>query len=315
MAYSHYQTTLAQPVEFKDIGVHSGTAATLRVLPAPAHHGLVFIRCDIAGNPEIPASWSNVTDTRLCTKMTNAYGASISTIEHVMSALAGLGIDNAILVIDGPEIPIMDGSARVFVEALLQAGLVRQNALRQYIKVLKPVEFVENHAKVVLAPADESSFEFMFDFSGRTNLPPQHLKYTLTPESFVTEIAGARTFGLMEDAEKLWSVGLALGASMENTVVIGQDAILNPEGLRFENEFVRHKILDAVGDLYCAGAPIMGAYQAIGGGHRLNNLLLHRLFDTPGAWAYVTLADPLVAPIAAPVLSKSFPRPEAVACA
>jgi UDP-3-O-[3-hydroxymyristoyl] N-acetylglucosamine deacetylase len=283
------QTTLRNRAAVSGIGVHSGLPATLTMLPAEADTGVVFIRCGVDGQPdrEIRANVRAVTATEFATVLGTADGPLCSTAEHVLAALAGLGVDNAIIEIDGPEVPIMDGSAAAFVAAVDQAGVVALPAPRRYLRVLKPVRVAKDDAYGELQPyADgfriELDIEFDHPLIGR-----QGLALDVDPDSFRSELARARTFGFMRDVAKLWSAGFALGASFENTLVINEHRLLNPEGLRFADEFARHKALDAIGDLALAGAPLLGAYRSVRGGHTLNHAVLSALMADPSAWALV----------------------------
>lgn len=284
------QTTLRKRATVAGIGVHSGLPVTLTLNPADADSGVVFVRCGMNGEPhrELRATARAVTATELATVLGDGTGVFVSTVEHVMSALCGLGVDNCIVEIDGPEAPIMDGSAAAFVEAIDAAGVVRLAAPRRYFKVLKPVRVVKGDAYGELKPYDrglrvEVEIDFDHPLIGR-----QSMAVDVEPDSYRREIARARTFGFMRDVAKLWNAGYALGASLENTLVVAENRILNPEGPRFPDEFVRHKTLDAIGDLALAGAPILGAYRSVRGGHKLNHAVLEALLADPTAWTTVT---------------------------
>jgi UDP-3-O-[3-hydroxymyristoyl] N-acetylglucosamine deacetylase len=282
------QTTIAERVTLDGIGVHSGKRATLTIHPAGPNEGLIFTRVDLGDEIEIPARFENVAATELCTVLGDPR-RGIATVEHVLAALRGCGIDNALIEVDGAEAPIMDGSAAPFVAAIERAGLRRSRAPRRHIKVLKPVRVALGASTAELLPHNGMRFEIEVDydtpFIGR-----QMRVYDLDRESFRRDIAGARTFGFMRDVERLWAAGFARGAGLENTVVVGQDRILNPEGLRYADEFVRHKVLDAIGDLALAGAPLLGLYRAVRPGHKLNHAMLTALFADPSAWALVEAA-------------------------
>jgi len=275
-----FQTTLADRVEISGLGVHSAAPARIVIHPADSDSGIVFLRTGLPGGRErlIEAKWSNVTQTSLCTVIGDATGASISTIEHLMAALAGLNVDNAMIEIDGPETPIMDGSAAQFVDAIDSVGLVSQSRRRRYIKIVKPVRVEQGRCRAELRPASSGfhvDVEIDFDASiiGR-----QRYAFGLDPQKFRREISRARTFGFVSDVKKLWQAGFALGSSLDNSVALDGDSILNPEGLRYSDEFVRHKALDAIGDLALAGAPIIGSYVALRPGHTLNRAMLAALF-------------------------------------
>ena len=283
------QTTLRDQAAVSGIGVHSGSPATLTMLPADANTGIVFVRCGQDGRPdrEIRANVRAVTATEFATVLGDASGPLCSTAEHVLAALSGLGVDNAIIEIDGPEVPIMDGSAEPFVAAIDRAGIVTLPAQRRQIQVLKPVRVSKGDAYGELRPYAhgfrvEVEIEFDHPLIGR-----QEMALDVASESFRRELARARTFGFMRDVAKLWNAGFAIGASFENTLVISESRVLNPEGLRFEDEFVRHKTLDAIGDLALAGAPLLGAYRSVRGGHKLNHAVLSALMADPTAWRLV----------------------------
>jgi UDP-3-O-[3-hydroxymyristoyl] N-acetylglucosamine deacetylase len=259
------------------------------MLPAEADTGIVFVRCGTGGNPdrEIVANVRAVTATEFATVLGDATGPLCSTAEHVLAALSGLGVDNAMIEIDGPEVPIMDGSAAPFVEAIDEAGLITLPVPRRYIRILKPVRFASGDSYGELRPHPqgfrvEVEIDFAHPLIGR-----QTLAYDIEPGTFRRELARARTFGFMRDVAKLWSAGYALGASFENTLVVNDDRLLNPDGLRFADEFARHKALDAIGDLALAGAPLLGAYRSVRGGHKLNHAVLSALMADPSAWVLV----------------------------
>jgi UDP-3-O-[3-hydroxymyristoyl] N-acetylglucosamine deacetylase len=283
------QTTLGDRIVVDGFGVHSGKPARVVLHPADANTGYLFLRTGLAEGRErlIEARYSNVKQTELCTIIGTDCGASVSTVEHCLSALAGLGVDNAMIEIDGPELPILDGSARLFVEAIDQVGVVPLAANRKVIKVLKPVRIENGRSYAELLPGGSTlKFEVEIAFDS-TVIGRQVRSFDLTPANFRSEIAAARTFGFMRDVEKLWKMGFALGASLENTVAVGEDKVVNPEGLRFSDEFVRHKILDAVGDLALAGLGLRGTYRAFSPGHKLNVMMLDKLFSDRSNYAIV----------------------------
>ncbi len=287
------QTTLREQVSVSGIGVHSGLPVNLTLNPADADTGIVFSRADSAGRErEVRADYRAVTATELATVLGDASGVLCSTAEHILAALRGLGVDNALVEIDGPEVPIMDGSAAPFVAAIEQAGIVSLNEARRYIKVLKPVRVAKGDSFGELRPY-ESGFrlDIEIDFPS-VLIGRQSIALDLTPDSFRRELSRARTFGFMKDVSALWSAGKALGASFENTLVLSENRILNAEGLRYTDEFVRHKALDAVGDLALAGAPIIGAYRSVRGGHRLNHAVLVALMSDPTAFEVVEGREP-----------------------
>jgi UDP-3-O-[3-hydroxymyristoyl] N-acetylglucosamine deacetylase len=283
------QTTLRDTATVTGIGVHSGLPVTISIHPADANYGISFMRTSIEGcaDREVRADVRAVTATEFATVLGDADGPLCSTAEHVLAALSGLGIDNALIEIDGPEVPIMDGSAAAFVAAIEQAGMVTLSSPRRYIQILKPVRVARGDCFGELRPYPRGfrlEVEIAFDnpLIGR-----QSIALDLTPETFRKDVARARTFGFMRDVSKLWGAGYALGATFENTLVVSDTRVLNAEGLRFADEFVRHKALDAIGDLALAGAPLLGAYRSIRGGHKLNHAVLCALMADQSAWTYV----------------------------
>jgi len=283
------QTTLKAPVRCAGIGLHTGAPVEMVLHPAPAGHGVVFRRTDLAGRENlVPARFDFVTGTRLGTVVANDAGAEVRTVEHLMAALAGLGIDNVLIDVSGPEVPVMDGSSAHFVDAILAAGVRVLPAARQVIRILKPVRVTDGDKMAELLPHPEFVIDFLIDFDA-DDIGRQRLRAEITPEVFAGEIARARTFGFFHEVEGLHAMGLARGGSMENVVVLKDGRVLNEDGLRFRDEFVRHKILDAVGDLALAGLPIHGLMKATRSGHELNNRLLRALFDQPDAYETVTL--------------------------
>ena len=287
---AQFQTTLGRAAVIAGVGVHGGLPATLTLRPAAADTGVVFVRTDLPGRPAIPARADTVCDTRLATVIGDGCEATVATVEHLMSALAGLGVDNLIAEIDsGPETPIGDGSAAQFVAAIDEAGLARLEAPRRYLEILEPVEIAAPGKRVALVPADrfELSVEIIFDAPviGR-----QTLDVVLDPAAFRREIAGACTFGFLAEVEQLRAAGLGRGASLENTIVVDANGVMNPQTLRRPDDFVRHKALDALGDLALVGHPILGRYEASCAGHALNNQLVRALLDRPAAWRLTTLA-------------------------
>lgn len=294
MLKSVYQHTLKESFTVTGVGVHSGADVTMTVKPAQASSGIIFIRTDITDRDNvIPAKWDHVVDTKLCTVLANRAGASISTVEHALSAFAALGLDNAVVEIDGAEVPIMDGSAASFVRAIDKVGLQRQNTHRRVLVIKKTVSFKEGDKEVILSPADGQYFGFEIEFASPV-IGRQKYTHQLKESSFRHEVAAARTFGFLHEVEALRKMGLARGGSLDNAIVIDGDNVMNPDGLRFKNEFVRHKILDAVGDIYLAGAQMIGHYHGIKAGHALNNKILHMLFADKTAYAFVELNQPVV---------------------
>ncbi|GJD93741.1 UDP-3-O-acyl-N-acetylglucosamine deacetylase [Methylobacterium iners] len=286
---TNQQTTLKAPATLHGIGVHSGNPVAVTLKPAPANHGIAFLRTSVpTGNDRlIKAHHACVSATELCTVIGDIETGAVATIEHLMSALYGLGVDNVLVEIDGPEMPILDGSARPFVEAIDAVGTVTCSALRRWIKVLRPVRVEHDRAFAELRPIDRGfRLDVEIDFESPV-IGRSRKAMDLTPASYRREIAPARTFGMMRDVERYWKAGFALGASLENTVAVGENAVVNPEGLRYADEFVRHKFLDAVGDLALAGLPLQGAYRSYCGGHRLNVGVLTQLFADRANYAIV----------------------------
>ena len=262
--------------------------------PADAQTGIIFQRTDIGGETgTIVASWQNVVDTRMATTLGNADGARVATVEHLMAALAGCGIDNALVEIDGPEAPVMDGSSAPFVFLVECAGVRLQEAPRLAIRIDKPIMVGDDRKFISLRPDEAFSVSFEIDFAD-SPMAQQQLSLRLVNGAFKTDIARARTFGFAHEVDALREAGLARGGSLDNAVVINGNKVLNGDGLRYSDEFVRHKILDCVGDLYLAGAPIIGTVDALRSGHALNNSLLKALFKDRDAWSYVEMTDALV---------------------
>lgn len=296
-----HQRTLKSSIHCSGIGLHSGKKVHLQLLPAPADTGIIFRRSDLSG-PEatIPAKWDNVIDTRLCTVIGNEHNVHIATVEHLMAALSGMGIDNIVITVDAAELPVMDGSSQPFIFLIECAGILEQEAPRRMIEILKPIHVGLGDASAALLPGNQQKFTCDIDFNNKI-VGQQSYEMTLVPGAFKSEISRARTFGFKKDVEAMYAAGLALGGSLENAVVFDEDTVMNPDGLRYHNECVRHKLLDAVGDLYLAGAPILGCYKGYRAGHHLNNLLLRELFADSTAWCFVgenTNADVDLAAIA-----------------
>lgn len=284
------QKTLKSAISCTGIGLHSGEKVTMTLHPANPGFGIVFRRSDLSGEGvEIPAAHDAVVDTRLCTTI-GAQGKTIGTVEHLMAALAGMGIDNALIEVGGTEVPVMDGSAAPFLFLIECAGVVEQDAPRKAIRVLKSVSIVDGDKSACLEPAKGFSLDYQIDFSNPV-IGRQSMTVSLTDGVFKDEIARARTFGFLHEAEALWAAGLAKGASLDNAVVVSGDRIMNEDGLRFDDECVRHKILDAVGDLYMAGAPILGHYMGDRASHALNNKVLRALFADPANYEIVEMTE------------------------
>jgi UDP-3-O-[3-hydroxymyristoyl] N-acetylglucosamine deacetylase len=289
---SGQQTTIRDRVTIGGFGVHSNVPVSLVLHPADANSGIVFLRTGLPGGRErlIEAKWSNVSQTELCTVLSDSSGASVSTVEHLLGALAGLNIDNVMIEMDGPEAPIMDGSAAAFVAAIDQVGTIAQSRLRRHLKVLKTVRVERGRGFAELRPADRGfHLDVEIDFATAA-IGRQRRAFDVGPATFRSEIARARTFGFVCDVERLWKMGFALGSSLDNSVALDGGRVLNPEGLRYADEFVRHKALDSVGDLSLAGAPIIGRYRTYMPGHKMNFLALEALFADKSAFEFVEAA-------------------------
>ncbi len=283
------QTTLRRRCVLTGNGVHSNAPVTLVLHPAEPDSGVVFLRTRLpeGGTRRIEAKWSRVSATDLCTVLGDTSLGSVSTVEHLLAALAGLGVDNVLVEVDGPEVPIMDGSSAAFVAAIDKVGLRTLSAPRRFLKILKPVRIEHGRSFSELRPAD-TGFSLDVEIDYPVEAIGRHRKaIDLNATTFRREICRARTFGLLRDVERLWKLGFALGSSLENSVAVDDDRILNPEGLRAPDEFVSHKMLDAVGDLALAGAPIIGHYSAFCPGHKMNFLVLQALFADRSAYSYV----------------------------
>lgn len=283
------QQTLAQRVTVSGIGLHSGLEVSLSLVPAAADQGLAFLRKD--KGTRLPVSWRHAVESPLCTTLVDASGEKISTTEHLLSALSALGVDNAVIELDGPEVPTLDGSAAGWIALIDEAGLVEQAAPRRAIEILETVSVEEPQRSARLEPAARFELDFEIVFPDPA-IGRQRWQGPMTEARFRSDIAAARTFGLLAEVEAMRKHGLGRGGSLENAVVVDQGKVLNPEGLRFKDEFVRHKVLDAIGDLSLAGAPIVGRFVGEKAGHALTLRLLQRLFATPTAWRWVTLQEP-----------------------
>ena len=282
------QRTLKTTVRATGVGLHTGDKVAMALRPAPIDTGIVFCRSDLPGNPSIPARALNVTNTVMATVIEKD-GVRVSTVEHLMAAFAGLGIDNAFVDVSGEEVPIMDGSAGTFVFLLQSAGIEEQAAAKRYIRVLKKVELAQGDKKVRLEPFNGFKIGFSIEFSHPVfDAASTEVEVDFAEVSFIREISRARTFGFTQDVEMMRSRGLARGGSLDNAVVIDDFRVLNVDGLRMEDEFVKHKALDAVGDLYLLGRPLIGAFYGHKSGHALNNLLLRKLLADASAWEEVT---------------------------
>ncbi|MBL8558306.1 MAG: UDP-3-O-acyl-N-acetylglucosamine deacetylase [Hyphomonadaceae bacterium] len=280
------QHTISSPAVCAGIGVHTGARVRLSIRPAPVGTGIVFVRSDEkVRDSRIPATADYVASTNLGTTLRNAAGVEIATVEHFLAACAGLEIDNLIVEADGPELPILDGSSAQFVQLLASAGRVEQMAARRSIEIIERIAVASGDKSASLEPAERAEFDVTIRYADAP-IGVQRRRYFPGRDAFLSDIADARTYGFLSDVEKLHAIGRGLGASYENTVVINEGRVVNEDGLRFEDEFVRHKILDAIGDLALAGAPILGRYTADQPGHALNVKLVQALLDTPRAWRW-----------------------------
>ena len=285
------QRTLKSSIDCSGVALHSGDPVSMTLHPAEVNTGVVFVRADRkTGERLIPATWDRVVDTTLCTVIGNEHGATIGTIEHLMAALRGCGVDNVVVEVDGPEVPIMDGSAEPFVFLIECAGTVAQPATRRAIRVLRPVHVDDGRRGATLEPAASSSFSLELEFPTQT-LARQEGFIRLANGAFKNDLARARTFGFLAEVDDLRRRGLARGGSLDNAIVIHGKDVLNVGGLRYEDELVRHKLLDAIGDLFLAGAPIIGHFHGRRSGHKVNNDLLRALFADDTAWCFDTAAS------------------------
>jgi UDP-3-O-[3-hydroxymyristoyl] N-acetylglucosamine deacetylase len=299
------QQTLKTAISCRGVGLHSGRKVTMTLHPAPPDSGIVFRRSDAGA--EIRANWENVIDSPLATVLSNGEGITIGTVEHIMAALGGAEIDNAVIALDGPEVPIMDGSAAPFLFLIECAGIRVQDAVRRAIKVLKPVRLAAGDAVVELAPDHGFAMSFAIDFDNPL-IRRQDMCVALDTGTFKSELSRARTFGLLDDVDRLRAAGLLRGGSLDNAIVVSGAEVLNRDGLRYADEFVRHKLLDAYGDLYLAGGPIIGQFRGVRSGHAHTRRLLAALFADAEAWRYTTLTRS--APFAAFDLAAAEPATE-----
>ena len=293
---TRHQRTIASEIQCSGKGLHSGQDVSLRLLPAKENSGICFRRVDVTDrDATVPARYDLVADTRFCTTLTNKDGVGVATVEHLMAALAGLAIDNMIIEIDGPEVPIMDGSSEPFVFLLECAGVRKQKAMRRYIRLRQELRTVQESSWIALYPSDGLSMSQTIEFRNAV-VGCQSAEVDFTHANFKNTLCRARTFGFEEDVTRLREAGLALGGSLENAIVVGEQEILNDGGLRYRDEFVRHKMLDCLGDLYLAGAPILAHVEGCRIGHGVNNAILHQLFADEAAWEYVELPSSEYAP-------------------
>ena len=293
MAAPAFQHTVRAPALFAGVGVHTGAYTRVSVRPAAVNSGIVFVRTDVADRDAyIPATGEAVCKTQLGTVIGNEAGVTVATIEHLMAAFVMLGVDNAVVEVDGPEMPIMDGSSLPFLRILDRAGLRQQEAARRYIEILDTVEVVDGDKRATLRPAESFEVAFEIEFPNKV-IGRQSIDLAMDEAAFREELADCRTFGFLNEVEALRTIGLACGGSLENAVVIDGDRVLNPEGLRRRDEFVRHKALDAIGDLYLLGGPILGRFEGVLAGHGMNNALVRALIARPEAWRVQTFVEDL----------------------
>lgn len=277
------QHSLETSAVFHGVGVHSGKPVCMIVHPASVDHGIIFERTDVEDQPNrISASWQTVKNTNMCTTLSNSNGISVATVEHILAALFGLGINNALITIDGPEVPMMDGCSFNFCEGLTESGLVQQKKVRPFLTIKHPVKVKNDYGYAELLPYNTNLFSVEFIPNNRfaSVTSQQFCQFSLLEDDFFNKISKARSFGFFEDAQKLWAAGLAKGSSLDNTVVIHEGAIMNEGGLRYKDEFVRHKMLDAVGDMALAEYVLIGHYKACNPSHTLNHMLLKAYFDS-----------------------------------
>lgn len=297
-----FQRTLKNTIRCTGIGLHGGNKVYLSLRPAPENTGIVFHRID-QGGALIPAKVENVVDTQLCSTIANADGVRVSTIEHLLAAFAGLGVDNAYVDLDNPEVPIMDGSAAPFVFLIQCAGIVEQRVTKKWLRIKKSISVSHENKQASFHPCDHFRMSFRIDFD-HPLLSEQGVELAINEMTFIKDISRARTFGFLKDLETLRANGLARGGSLDNAIVIGDFRILNEGGLRYEKEFVRHKIIDAIGDLYLLGRPILGHFNGVRSGHAMNNLLLRKLLARKDAWELVETTNHATfaefVPVAAP---------------
>jgi len=305
------QHTLKNTIAIQGIGLHSGKSATVSIYPKTVDCGIVFKRTDLKDIADdktlVPAIWNNVVDTRLCTLIGNEHGVTVGTIEHLMAALRASGIDNALVEIDGPEIPILDGSSKPFIDAIDSAGVIEQSKPRRAIRILKKVSYEENGKSVSLSPSIIPTYVGQIEYN-HSSIGTQRFEIKLVNGNFKHDLADCRTFCLFSDVEMMKKNGLALGGSLDNAIVVDDAGVMNEDGLRCHDEFIRHKLLDAIGDIALAGGLVLGAYEGKKIGHDMNNKLLRALFADDTAWEYFDLyvnpesSDEALYEISAPVL-------------
>jgi len=307
------QRTLKNAIHCSGIGLHSGAKVNMTLRPAPANHGIVFRRSDIANSMDITADWQSAVETPMCTTLVGTDGAKVATVEHLMSALSGAGIDNAVVELNGPEVPVMDGSAAPFVFLMECAGTIAQNGPRRVLEIRKPITVSDPHRSVTLTPGQGLRIEFEIDFDSRA-VARQEWAIQVTQANYKRDISRARTFGFLHEVDALRERGLGRGGSLDNTVVVDGDGILNAGGLRYGNEFVRHKVLDIIGDLYLAGTPVAGRVRGTRSGHALTLRLLKTLFADSSAWSWrEMITTDIEAPLGETSMGAAAPPTRAVA--
>lgn len=306
MSTGHFQTTLEKSLTCSGIGVHSAAPCSITIKPAPENTGIVFIRSDLPHHPRIPATYKSVTSTDRATTISNEEGVSVSTVEHLLAALAGMGVDNAFVFTSGEELPILDGSSAPFCKLITQAKIKTLQAPSHFLQILEPIEIKDGSRFVRLSPSTSFSIELEVFFGNRSGLPSQRYIYLHTPHSFKNDIAPARTYGFFEDVDHLRKKGLALGSSLDNALVYDKGRVMNSEGLRYEDECVRHKVLDVIGDLALIGHPIVGHFHSVSPGHTFNNLLVQKLMKNKQAWELRTFNNICDSPLVkAPPISSA----------
>ena len=285
-----YQKTLSKKISFKGVGLHSGKNSELNILPAEANHGIIFKRIDLKSNNLIEANFSNVSSAKLCTTLENNQGAKVSTVEHLLAALYIIGVDNALIEINNEEVPIMDGSSKNFIEKISKNNLIDLTKKRRYLKIINELELIDGERKISIEP-NNSSLEVDFQLNYKNKIIGKQKNVVDFQKENLEEIYCSRTFCLFEDIEKIKKLGLAKGGSLDNAVVIDNDKVLNPEGLRNKKEFVNHKILDLAGDFLLSGYRIIGKVICHQGGHELTNMFLRKVFNNNTAFCFIELED------------------------
>ena len=285
-----YQKTLSKKISFKGVGLHSGKNSELNILPAEANHGIIFKRIDLKSNNLIEANFSNVSSAKLCTTLENNQGAKVSTVEHLLAALYIIGVDNALIEINNEEVPIMDGSSKNFIEKISKNNLIDLAKKRRYLKIINELELIDGERKISIEP-NNSSLEVDFQLNYKNKIIGKQKNVVDFQKENLEEIYCSRTFCLFEDIEKIKKLGLAKGGSLDNAVVIDNDKVLNPEGLRNKKEFVNHKILDLAGDFLLSGYRIIGKVLCHQGGHELTNMFLRKVFNNNTAFCFIELED------------------------